>query len=47
MGEGERGGECFEGVVVEDIFADLGIIATFARSIPSEETGGCQMAYLQ
>ena len=29
VGEGEGGGELLEGVVVEDVFADLGVVATF------------------
>lgn len=31
MGEGEGGSEGFEGVMVEDIFTDLGIVAAFLR----------------
>lgn len=31
MSEGEGGGEGFEGAVVEDIFADLGVIASWYR----------------
>ena len=40
MGEGEGGGEAFEGVVVEDVFADLGIVASCYRSGSCHTTGG-------
>lgn len=42
MGEGEGGGEGFEGAVVEDVFADLGVIASWYRS-GSRHTRGRNM----
>lgn len=42
MGEGEGGGEGFEGAMVEDVFADLGVIASWYRQVrlSSHEGGG-------
>lgn len=42
MGEGEGGGEGFEGAVVEDVFADLGVIASWYR-LGSRRTRGRNM----
>ena len=41
MGEGQGGGEGLEGLVVEDVLADLGIIAAFSTSVSMEEMRGC------
>lgn len=50
MGEGEGGGEGFEGVVVEDVFAKLGIVASWYRLRYSHAKGRNHMrcwTYLQ
>ena len=40
VGEGEGGGERGEGVVVEDIFADLGVVATWFAFLVSGSRDG-------